>query len=89
MAGSDGKRLYVGNLPWRATDEDLRDLFGGYGSLKEVKLMVDRDTGRSRGFAFVEFDDGPAAGKALKLDGEDFMGRPLTVKVAEARQSRR
>lgn len=77
-------RLYVGNIPFNATDHDLRDLFARCGSVNRVDMVVDRDSGRSRGFAFVEVDDKATAG-ALELDGSDFGGRRLVVNHAKER----
>jgi RNA recognition motif-containing protein len=84
-----GKKLYVGNLPFSTTDEDLRQLFGSAGQLDSVKVVTDRDTGRSRGFAFVEFaneDEAQAAGK--QFNGTDMQGRPLTVNEAKPQAPR-
>ena len=81
-------RLYVGNLPFSATDEELRETFGKHGSLESVNVITDRETGRSRGFAFVEFKDAESATAAMSaLDGQDMGGRPLRVNVAHERGS--
>ena len=76
------QRLYVGNLPFSATEAELRELFGQYGQVLSVSVITDRESGRPRGFAFVEMDDGSQAISAL--DGQDFGGRQL--KVNEARE---
>jgi len=83
-----GKRLYVGNLSYSVTAEDLRELFGASGAVTEVKVVLDRDTGRPRGFGFVEMGDEASAGKAIAaLDGRDLQGRALNVRIAEDRNS--
>jgi len=82
-------RLFVGNLPFETSELDLRDLFGQSGQIVEVKVVTDRETGRSRGFAFVEMSNADEAGKAIAdLNGRDFGGRTLKVNEAEARASR-
>jgi RNA recognition motif-containing protein len=81
-----GKRLYVGNLSFNASEAELRDLFAASGTVTEAKLVMDRDTGRPRGFAFVEMASDAEASAAMKnLDGRDFMGRPLKVNEAQER----
>ena len=80
-------RLYVGNLPFHATEEQLSQRFGACGGVVSVSVVMDRETGRSRGFAFVEMDSPAAAQKAIaELDGQDLDGRPLRVSVAEDRK---
>ena len=81
------KKLYVGNLAFGTTDEDLRDLFGQYGAVTSASVVMDRDTGRSRGFAFVEMTDGAEAAIDA-TNGVDFQGRTLTVNEAKPRDSR-
>jgi RNA recognition motif-containing protein len=81
--------IYVGNLPFSATDADLRSLFGEYGTIVSASVITDRDTGRSRGFGFVELADEALASQAIgKLDGYDWDGRRLTVNQARPRNSR-
>jgi RNA recognition motif-containing protein len=83
-----GKRLYVGNLSFNATDLDLRDLFAQSGTVADAKLVTDRDTGRPRGFGFVEMStDAEAAAAINNLNGRDFQGRALTVNEAQERSS--
>jgi RNA recognition motif-containing protein len=83
-----GKKIYVGNLPFSATEADLRGLFEQHGTVESVNVIVDRDTGRSRGFAFVEMDDPASAQNAMEaLDGKDFGGRDLRVSEARERRS--
>jgi RNA recognition motif-containing protein len=82
-------RLYVGNLPFHTTEAELESIFAECGEVVEVKLMVDRDTGRSRGFAFVSMGSEEAARKAIEtLDGSDCDGRALRVNEAEQRRER-
>jgi cold-inducible RNA-binding protein len=81
--------LYVGNLPWSVTDESLATLFAGHGPVDRAKVVMDRDTGRSRGFAFVTINDEAAGNAAIAaLNGKDMDGRPLTVRKAEPRPPR-
>jgi RNA recognition motif-containing protein len=82
-----GKRLYVGNLPYQADEPQLRELFGQDGrQVEEVKIVTDRETGRPRGFAFVEMaTDDQAAAAVEALNGKPFGGRPLTVSEARER----
>jgi RNA recognition motif-containing protein len=79
------QRLYVGNLPYSVTEDALRDLFSQHGEVRAVQVVMDRDTGRPRGFAFVEMEDGQAAIQAL--DGQPFEGRNLRVNVAREREA--
>jgi RNA recognition motif-containing protein len=81
-------RLYVGNLTWSATEEDVRQLFEGVGTVEDVALITDRETGRSRGFAFVEMDADGAKKAMEELDGHDMGGRNLRVNEAQERQQR-
>ncbi len=80
------KKLYVGNLPFSATEDAVRDLFAQYGEVVSVKLISDRDTGRPRGFGFVEMENADQA--AQSLDGYDFDGRNLKVNEARERNDR-
>ncbi len=78
-----GKRLYVGNLPYRMSEEELADVFAQAGEVADVAIVIDRDTGRSKGFGFVEMADDAGAQAALQeLNGAQVGGR--TIKVAEA-----
>ena len=82
-------KLYVGNLSYETTENDLQDAFGACGTVTEVNLMMDRDTGRSRGFAFVTMADKDAARTAIeKMNGSDMKGRTLTVNEARHREER-
>ena len=69
------KKIYVGNLAWSTTDAELQDLFAQYGSVQSARVITDRETGRSRGFGFVEMDDGDAPKAITELDGRDLGGR--------------
>ena len=81
-----GKKLYVGNLAFSSTEADLRELFEQHGALVSVNVITDRETGRSRGFAFVEFEEASGAEKAQQaLDGQDLGGRSLRVNEAHER----
>jgi cold-inducible RNA-binding protein len=81
-----GKRLYVGNLSYDTSEADLREAFATAGNVSEVKVVMDRDTGRPRGFAFVEMSTDNEAQQAIsQLNGRDLGGR--TLKVNEARES--
>lgn len=79
------KRLYVGNLPFTATDDQVSQLFGQHGTVHSVALVNDRETGRPRGFGFVEVDDDAAQAMIASLDGKDMGGRALSVNVAQDR----
>ena len=84
-----GKKLYVGNLPFSATEEDLTSKFGACGTVESAKLITDRDTGRSKGFGFVEMSSDAEAQAAIdKLNGQDYGGRPMTVNEARPREER-
>jgi RNA recognition motif-containing protein len=79
--------IYVGNLPWRTTADDLRALFEPYGPVENSRIVTDRETGRSRGFGFVDMAEAEAAAKAIaELNNYDYGGRPLTVNEALSRQ---
>ena len=80
------KKLYVGNLPFTATEDEVRDLFAQHGTVHSVALINDRETGRPRGFGFVEMDDEAAMTAVQKLDGADMGGRPLRVNEAQERR---
>lgn len=81
------KKLYVGNLAWAVGDDDLQQLFSEYGSVASAVVITDRESGRSRGFGFVELENG--AEEAIEaLDGHDFQGRPLRVNEAQSKGRR-
>jgi RNA recognition motif-containing protein len=78
-----GNKLYVGNLPFSATDDTLRDLFSQAGQVESARIITDRDTGRSKGFGFVEMSSDQEASEAIKrFNGQDLEGRSLTVNEA-------
>lgn len=79
------KTIYVGNLPFSATEEELRELFEPHGAVRSVKLINDRDTGRPRGFGFVEMDSTAAEMAIQSLNGQEFGGRTLRINEARAR----
>lgn len=82
--------LYVGNLPFSTTDQELGELFANYGEVVSAKVIMDRETNRSRGFGFVEMADADQAQQAVEnLDQKDFMGRSLKVNLARPREPRR
>lgn len=81
--------IYVANIPWKATEDQLRDLFNQYGEVNSAKIILDRETQRSRGFGFVEMSDEAAARQAIAaLNGNDFMGKNLVVNEARPREDR-
>jgi RNA recognition motif-containing protein len=77
------KSLYVGNLPWSTTEDEIHDLFANYGEVYSAKLIIDRETRRSRGFGFVEIAKADASRAASALNGYVLNGRPLRVNEAE------
>jgi RNA recognition motif-containing protein len=81
------KRLYVGNLPFDATTDDVRAAFEAFGTVHDVSLVTDRDTGRPRGFGFVEMDAQSANAAIEGLNNKDFGGRDLNVNEARERNS--
>ncbi len=81
------KNIYVGNLAWETTSDDLLALFGEHGKVGRAQVVTDRETGRSRGFGFVEMDDdGEAQAAIAALNGQQYRGRPLTVNEAKPRE---
>lgn len=81
------KKLYVGNLPFDATADDLIQAFSEYGTVSQAQIVMDRDTGRSRGFGFVEMSEG-GDNAISTLNGADMQGRTLTVNEARPREDR-
>jgi RNA recognition motif-containing protein len=83
------KRLYVGNLPYGARDESMQELFSQFGAVRSAQVIMDRESGRSKGFGFVEMDNDDEAQAAIDgLNGKPFEGRPLTVNEARPREDR-
>jgi RNA recognition motif-containing protein len=84
-----GSRLYVGNLPFDTTENDLQDMFAQAGAVTSVELVQDRQTGKSRGFAFIQMGSDADAQKAIEtLNGKDVGGRAMTVNEARPREER-
>ena len=75
-------KLYVGNLPYSVDEEQLRGIFAQYGEISQLNLIMDRDTGRPKGFGFITFANQQDAEKALEQNGKDVGGRPLKVNIA-------
>ncbi len=80
--------IYVGNLPWTTTEEELSEMFGAHGPVLSVKIVTDRETGRSRGFAFVEMEKEHAQAAISSFDGTPFGGRNLKVNEAQPKPQR-
>ncbi|MBP9852800.1 MAG: hypothetical protein QG629_258 [Patescibacteria group bacterium] len=82
-------KLFVGSLPWGVDDTQLEELFAEFGTVASAKVIVDRETNRSKGFGFVEFEDDDAAKTAIdKMNGSDVQGRSITVNEARPREER-
>lgn len=82
-------KLYVGNLSYGVTNESLEQLFAAHGEVRSAQIIMDRDTGRSKGFGFVEMGDAQSATSAINaLNGQEFDGRQLTVNEARAKEDR-
>ena len=89
MRPTVAKKLYVGNLTYETTDSDLQNLFGPFGTVQSAQVIMDRDTGRSKGFGFVEMNSGGEAQAAINgLNEHDNNGRRLTVNEAKPREDR-
>ena len=83
------KQIYIGNIPYSKTEEDVQDLFAEFGEVTSVQFVSDRDTGRFRGFGFVEMADGNSADEAISnLEGKELDGRTLRVNEARPRPAR-
>jgi RNA recognition motif-containing protein len=80
------KKLYVGNLPFSTTEAELREVFGQHGTVESINLITDRETGRPRGFAFIEMDASGADAARAALDGKDLGGRNIRVDEAHDRR---
>lgn len=81
-------KLYVGNFPYSVDASQLKELFSAYGEIQDIALIMDRETGRSKGFAFITFANQQAAEKALALNGKEIEGRALKVNIAQEKESR-
>ena len=80
------KKIYVGNLPYSATEDEVRELFGAHGAVESVNLITDRETGRPRGFGFVEMDEAAADAAIQAINGTEMGGRSLNVNEARPRR---
>jgi RNA recognition motif-containing protein len=80
------KKIYVGNLPFSSTEADLKDAFGRHGAVESINIITDRETGRPRGFAFIEMEETNADDAIRALDGSDLGGRSIKVNAAQARR---
>jgi len=81
-------KIYVGNFPYSVDESQLRDLFAAYGQIDDLALIMDRETGRPKGFAFITFATQQSAEKALEQNGKDIGGRPLKVNMATEKPAR-
>ena len=79
-------KLFVGNLPFSTDENDLQEMFESFGDIDEIRVITDRETGRSRGFAFVTFTEKEAADSALSMNGKDLGGRDMRVNLATERR---
>jgi RNA recognition motif-containing protein len=87
---NEAMRIYIGNLPWKMNADDLRDLFIGFGAIREIRIVTDRETGRSKGFGFIEYFTPVAADRAIQeMDGKIVNERILRVAPAIPRASSR
>lgn len=77
--------IFVGNISWKATDTDLKQLFESYGVVNSARIITDRDSGKSRGYGFVEMNDSDATEAINNLNGKELLGRPLVVNRAKPR----
>ena len=82
------KKIYVGNLPYSVNEDELKEIFSQFGTIEDFVMINDRETGRFKGFGFIEFDSQAAAEAALSMDGKDHGGRPLKVNMAKERTER-
>lgn len=82
------KKIYVGNLPWSATDASLKEAFSAFGEVQSASVVTDRETGRSRGFGFIEMDGADAEKAIRELDGRDLDGRAMRVNEARPKERR-
>ena len=84
----DNNKLFVGSLPWSVNNDSLRELFAQYGEITDAVVIMDRDSGRSKGFGFVTFTTEEAAQKALEMDGKEVEGRTIVVNKAKPQVKR-
>lgn len=88
MGQNSKTRLYIAKINYSSEDRDLQEFFSQYGTVKEAKVITDRDTGKSRGFGFVEMNTSEEANRALAADGEELDGRKIGVSFAREREQR-
>lgn len=84
-SGEGNEQIYVGNLPYRTSEKDLRKFFEKYGEISSIRVIRDQATGRSRGFAFITYCSAHEADKSLEAHGQDLYGRQLVVRIAKTR----
>lgn len=84
----DNNKLFIGSLPWSVNNDSLRDLFAQYGEITDAVVIMDRDSGRSKGFGFVTFSSQDSAEKALEMDGKEVEGRKIVVNKAKPQVKR-
>lgn len=84
----DNNKLFIGSLPWSINNDSLRDLFAQYGEITDAVVIMDRDSGRSKGFGFVTFASQDSAEKALEMDGKEVEGRKIVVNKAKPQVKR-
>jgi len=84
----DNNKLFIGSLPWSVNNDSLRDLFAQYGEISDAVVIMDRDSGRSKGFGFVTFTSQDSAEKALEMDGKEVEGRKIVVNKAKPQVKR-
>ncbi len=82
-------KLFVGSIPWKTTEDDLRSAFSEYGTVVSARIITDKFTGKSRGFGFVEMSNDDEAQAVIKgMDGKDFQGRPIAISVARPMENK-
>ena len=84
----DNKKIYVGNLPYSTSEDDLKEFFGECGEVEDVKIIMDRETGRSKGFGFVTFDSNDAVTASLEKNNTELDGRSLRINIAKEKEPR-
>lgn len=82
----DQRKLFVGNLPFKISSNELQDVFEEFGEVEDLVIITDRETGRSKGFGFVTFGNEESAKKALALDGKEIQGRQIRVNIAKEKE---
>lgn len=82
------RRIYIGNLPYKISKQELQDVFGKFGDVEDIALIKDRNTGLAKGFGFITFGTDAAAQSALSMNGQEMNGRALKVSIAKEREER-